>query len=56
MPKAKRIWGRSPSHQRIFTVFKSKHSFEHTFLSKKDIPVPAVSALTIIVSDNTKIF
>ena len=35
---------------------RKKHSFQHIFLSKKDILVPVVSAVTIIVSDNTKIF
>ena len=35
---------------------RKKHSFQHIFVSKIDIPVPAVSAVTIIVSDNTKIF
>ena len=37
-------------------ISPKKHSFQLTLLSKEDIPVPAVSAVTIIVSDNTKIF
>ena len=28
---------------------RKKHSFQHIFVSKKDIPVPAASAVTIIV-------
>ena len=46
----------APDTNRFLRFSRQKHSFQHIFLSKKDIPVPAVSAVTIIVSDNTKIF
>ena len=46
----------APDINVISRVSRKKHSFQHIFVSKKDIPVSAVSAVTIIVSDNTKIF
>ena len=51
-PVARGVWGRSE----FLRLSHIKNSFQHTFLSKKDIPIPAVSAVTTIVSDNTKIF
>ena len=49
--------GRSPQTPTDFYSFHiKKNSFQHTFLSKKDIPIPAVSAVSIMASDNTKIF
>ena len=45
-----------PAANGLLLFSHKKHSFLHTFLPKKDIPVPAVNAVTIIVSDNTKIF
>ena len=49
--------GAEPSAAIGFLRFShKKHSFQRTFLSKKDIPVSAVSAVTTIVSDNTDIF
>ena len=52
-------WGvgtEPPAANGFLRFSREKHSFQHTFSSKKDTPVPAVSAVTIIVSDNTKIF
>ena len=47
---ARGVWGRSPQPPTDFYVFHiKKHSFQHGFLSKKDIPIPSVSAVTIIV-------
>ena len=45
-----------PAANEFLRFSHKKHLFQHNFLSKKDIPVPAVSAVTIIVSYNTKIF
>ena len=51
------VWGRSPHAANGFLQFShKKNSFQHSFLLKKDIPIPAVSTVTIIVSGNTKIF
>ena len=41
--------GGALSRQRIFMVFTQKKSFQHIFLSKKDIPIPEVSAVVVVV-------
>ena len=56
-PMARGVWGPSPQPPTDFYSFHiKKNLFQHTFLSKKDIPIPAVNAVTIIASDNTKMF
>ena len=45
-----------PAADEFLRFSHKKHSFQHSFLLKKNIPVPTVIAVTIIVSGNTKIF
>ena len=51
-PEARGVWGAEPSAAHEFLRFSHKNSrFSTLSLSEKDMPVPAVSAVTIIMSD-----